>query len=441
VPEGRRRPRTLLEQLVWQREATYEEQAAEFERLARQLNEPATLSVRHLQRLASGERSGERATPSLRRVMRQFYGHPLDELLGAPRTAEASGEQLIIPPQSQGADPRQLAATAAHDSLAFASWADADRVAPTLLEHVNYELGRIAVDYVATPLLPLLQDLIAIRNTTFELLRDGANPKQARELFFFGGTACLLLAHATQNLGDPSSAMAQARTAWACAEQADHPGLRSWVRGAQALIAEGSRRTKEAIAFARAGQEHAVSTDARAKLAALEARALARAGDSAATIGALLRVEKARDATDASDDLSDFGGLLTFPHAKQLYYVGGSLTLLGEHSKAEQTSLAAIEMYETGPPEDRSYGDEALARVDVATARLAQDDLDGAAAALAPVLALPGEQRIRQICDGLTRFSRQLTLPRYAQARDAKQLVVEINGFTAPRVTPPRLEP
>jgi hypothetical protein len=47
-----------------------------------------------------------------------------------------------------------------------------------------------------------------------------------------------LLAHVSQNLGDPGSAMAQARTALACAEQADHHGLFAWVRGTQALIAE-----------------------------------------------------------------------------------------------------------------------------------------------------------------------------------------------------------
>lgn len=89
-----RQPRTLLEQLIWQREATYEEQVEQFSKLARQLNEPATLTVRHLQRLASGERSGDRAVPSTRRVLRQLYGHPVDELLRAPQPlAPAPGQR------------------------------------------------------------------------------------------------------------------------------------------------------------------------------------------------------------------------------------------------------------------------------------------------------------------------------------------------------------
>ncbi len=57
VAEIRRRaggsPRTLLEQLIWQGDWTYEELTARFDRLAREHREPATISVRHLQRLAS----------------------------------------------------------------------------------------------------------------------------------------------------------------------------------------------------------------------------------------------------------------------------------------------------------------------------------------------------------------------------------------------------
>jgi hypothetical protein len=45
-------------------------------------------------------------------------------------------------------------------------------------------------------------------------------------------------------------------------------------------------------------------------------------------------------------------------------------------------------MYEAGPVEQRSYGDEALAHVDVTTARLAVGDVR-AHEALRPVLELP----------------------------------------------------
>lgn len=38
-------------------------------------------------------------------------------------------------------------------------------------------------------------------------------------------------------LADPRAAMLQARTAFFCAEQADHNGLRAWLRGLRSLVA------------------------------------------------------------------------------------------------------------------------------------------------------------------------------------------------------------
>lgn len=246
-----------------------------------------------------------------------------------------------------------------------------------------------------------------------------------------------MLAHASQNLGESTSAMAQARTALTCAEHADHTGLCAWVRGTQALIAEGSRRPVEAVTFARAGQGHARGLDAKVRLAALEARALARTGDGRAAVAALRRAERAREEPAEDDELTGFGGVLTFPLAKQLYYAGGTLNLIGEHARAEQASRTAINLYETGPAEQRSYGDEALARVDVATARLAAGDVDGAASALRPVLELPPEQRIWQVRDGVARVGTSLLLSRHAGTAGARALARRIEAFAAQPMTGP----
>jgi len=211
----------------------------------------------------------------------------------------------------------------------------------------------------------------------------------------------------------------------------------SRVRGTQALIAEGSRRPREAVKFARAGQEHAVTVESRVRLAAMEARASARLGDTEAVLAALTRAEQARDdGPDAEDDLGQLGGLLTFPVAKQLYYAGGAYSLLGRHEQAKSSSLAAIELYETGPLDQRSYGDEALARVDLADAHLAAGEIAGASEALVPVLALPPAQRIRQIHDRLGRVGTALAVPRYAQSRDGRALAGELTAFA--EHAPPR---
>lgn len=433
--DSAKQPRTLLEQLIHAREATYDEQVREFAKIANQLKEPATLSVRHLQRLAHGERTGDRAAPSTRRVMRQLYGYPFEDLVGPP-----DARPLAEPAPTGENDDRdhRLTAAAAHTSLDFANWAEADYMASVVVDHVSYELARIAVDYVSRPAQPLLRDLVALRDTLFRLLRERPNPRQSRELFFLAGTTCLLLAHASQNLGDASAAMAQARTAWVCADQADHNGLRAWVRGTQALIAEWSRRPAAALEFALAGERFAVTPESQIRLAAIAARTHARIGNAQAAAEAVQRLRRVQQLPDRHDDLADFGGLLTFPTAKQHYYLGGTYALIGHHSYAAAAALEAIDMYETGPAEQRSYGDEALARVDVSTSLLSEGDVDGAAAVLELVLALPPEQRIQQLHDGLARVQRTLVLPRYQRARAAIDLAAHLAEFAAPRVAEAR---
>ncbi|GAA4989346.1 hypothetical protein [Actinopolymorpha pittospori] len=73
-------PRTVLEHLIWQRDQTYDEVAAEFEVIARQAGERgASMSARHLRRLASGQRTG--MTPVTRRVLLRMFGRAATELV------------------------------------------------------------------------------------------------------------------------------------------------------------------------------------------------------------------------------------------------------------------------------------------------------------------------------------------------------------------------
>lgn len=105
-----RAPRTLLEQLIRQRDTTYEELCEQYDKLARHVGEKATISVRHLQRLAYGERSSQHPTPGTRRVMRQLFGYSMDELLGPPATeaelrARNSSSTPVVPRAQGDASP------------------------------------------------------------------------------------------------------------------------------------------------------------------------------------------------------------------------------------------------------------------------------------------------------------------------------------------------
>jgi hypothetical protein len=419
-------PHILLEQLIQRDSRSYERLAEELEALSWKNDIDGRISAKHLQRLARGERPHTSCKPGTRQLLEMMFRHSFAELFGPPRSDTVAS--VVAGPYVT--EPRRLTAEAATHSLDFLSWAEADRVAPALLEHVQDELRRVAVDYVHAPLLPLFHDLIELRDTTVTLLRDRPHPGQSRELFSVAGVTCLLLAHASQNLGDSSAAMAQARTAWACAEQADHNDLRAWVLGTQALIAEWTDRYPKAIELAQRGQGYASTSESRVRLAAIEARVQARAGNVDAALAAVEAGKRAREAATRQDDLADYGGLLTFPVAKQLYYAGSTLSLAGQAAAAEQTALDAIRMYESGPGDQRSYGDEALARVDVALARIATGDLDGAGDALGPVFALPQTQRIKQVGSGLQRV--RSALHGIDRAQMASELRDSIDGFTPP---------
>ncbi|WP_406432235.1 hypothetical protein OHB00_06665 [Streptomyces sp. NBC_00631] len=146
---------------------------------------------------------------------------------------------------------------------------------------------------------------------------------------------------------------------------------------------------------------------------------------------AIEELKRARDRHGAPDALTRFGGLLTFPEAKQHYYIGGTFALLGEHRLAEQHAATAIELYEAGPPEQRSYGDEALTRLDIATARITAGEIEGAGEHLRPVLDLPVDQRIRQLGDAVQSVARLLEQPRFARNPVARELAEAARGYQA----------
>lgn len=324
---------------------------------------------------------------------------------------------------------RSLSAEAAAASLRFASSVTPSNVTDDALEHLSFEISRIATSYVHAPLFPLFGDLLHVRNQIFRLLTGRQRPQQTRELFFLAGTACLLLSHASQNLGDTNSAIAQVRTAWICAEQADHTGLRAWTRGTTALISEWSPQNRMALKLTEDAAALAPAGESRIRIAAIEARTAARLGDRDRALAAVERLRRAREESPQNDEIERFGGLLSFPIAKQEYYVGGTFALLGEYAEAERHATAAVDRYVSGPPEERSYGDEALAVIDIATAKLAQGDLDGAAERLRQILTLPPELRIQQVGKAMDRVSALLRQSVFAENRHARELADLVRSY------------
>ncbi|MGH3939342.1 MAG: hypothetical protein ACRDTG_12040 [Pseudonocardiaceae bacterium] len=92
------------------------------------------------------------------------------------------------------------------------------------------------------PLTSSLGDLVDTQNRAFMLLEGHQSPEQSRDLYLLTGTTCGLLAYASHHIGAHHDAMMQARTGYACADNAGHDGLRAWSRGIQAFITYYSGR-------------------------------------------------------------------------------------------------------------------------------------------------------------------------------------------------------
>jgi hypothetical protein len=121
-----------------------------------------------------------------------------------------------------------------------------------------------------------------------------------------------------------------------------------------------------------------------------------------------------------ANDLDELGGICNFSRARQLYYAADAGASLVEshsnagnqrilHDKTESYALEAIAAYEGAPSGEKSFGDEAGARTDLAIARARDGSLDGALEAIQPVLILPASQRIRGIIGSVVNVHRAIT--------------------------------
>ncbi|MGH3630916.1 MAG: hypothetical protein ACRDRL_26165, partial [Sciscionella sp.] len=189
-----------------------------------------------------------------------------------------------------------IATAAACESLQFVNHTTEGAASHGLLEHLRWEVSRLAVDYVHTPVRDLFRDLVEVRDTIFGLLDKRQRAQHLQELYFLGGASCVLLAHASQNVGSLRSAIAQLRTAWTCADLADHDALRAWSRGTAALIDEWSLHQSQVVEAAGRGSQFSASTESHIRLAAIEARAAARMGHRTRALAALDRLRALQDA-------------------------------------------------------------------------------------------------------------------------------------------------
>ncbi|MEV0111114.1 helix-turn-helix transcriptional regulator [Nocardia sp. NPDC050799] len=399
--------------------------SGEFGPAMKRLRAERGLSADDLARLISYDRS------ALSRIERGNRRPTRDIAARIDAALDACGRLVQLAERTSSHAGDMDLATAARESAEFAEWVTA---ASGQLDsaQVADELTAIGRQFVCATPLPLVDRLRALRGEIRAALQTGPAPARARELVLLGGITIDLFAHITENLGHPRAAERHARAAEAIAISLRHPGLQAWAGGTRALIWEWNNRPAEAMVLAAKAASIAPVGEQQVRLAAIEARCAARVGRADAAHDAIARTIDAAEAA-AYDELTMLGGALQFPPSKMAYYLGSTHRLLGEYNHAQQWALEAISAYETGPATERSYGDEALARADVAIGRIHSGELDGAKEILAPVLKLPSEQRIQPITDGLRAVDTALSSTHYANDPITIEFSEEISMLTSSR--------
>jgi len=394
----------------------------------------ATVSKRTFERWRGG---GSMPGLESRQVLQALFEHSIEELWGpAPEDTRPLRASPFTDPGPAPAglfDMGRQAAMAADRALRFAVLAETGSIGPETLDHIRTEVTRIAATYPRVPLHVVLGDLIEVQDLAFRLLESGrTRPAQARDLYFLASMASGMLAKASHDLGDPRSAMAQARSAYVCADQADHQPMRAWVRGLQSLISYWAGSPDEAVRFSQRGSAEAtrVTGTSGAWLASLEARAQAQLGNEQGVLDAISRATDQRE-TVVPDELDLIGGILAFPAPRQLYYTAEAQVQLNVPSpRAARDAEAAVDAYRSADETEWAYGDEAGAHTNLALTRIANGDLDGAVSEVHAVLDLPSAQRSHGIVVSVQRVHRALAAPSVRLAEPARDMRAEIELFT-----------
>ncbi|SDS48848.1 XRE family transcriptional regulator [Actinopolymorpha singaporensis] len=277
-------PRTVLEHLIRQRDQTYDEVAEAFETLARQTGERgASMSARHLRRLASGQRTG--MTPVTRRVLQAMFGRPAAELVApyaptGPAAASGPATGPAFGPDhetafGQDAHDLEILERSARRARAFGLLVARTALGEESLDQVYAEVRQLTHAYQQRPLPRILGTLAATQDLLFTLLEGPQHPAHVRRLHFAAALVSGMLAKLAHDRVDAPNAMAHAYAAFVCADLADHNGLRAWARGLQSVVAYWIGRPHDAIRYAQAGADYATTDGTEVWLHASEARALA----------------------------------------------------------------------------------------------------------------------------------------------------------------------
>jgi transcriptional regulator with XRE-family HTH domain len=321
--------------------------------------------------------------------------------------------------------PDLLMAVIAEESLDFGEWADTSNTGDATLEHYAAQARQLASVYQHAAPYPLLMQTRWLRDRVFAKLKGHQRPGQTRELYLIAAQVCGLLAWMSGDMSFCRNAEAHAWTGWVCAEHADHDGARTWIRATQSKLAYWDGRFVESAELAEDGLQYQCPDSGQVMAALFRGRALARLGRDHEAQDALDRAQAGLER--AEDD--DIGGLWSVIPARYHSLASNIQMWRRDPAQVLAETAQALEQFEMADSRERNYGAETHTRIDQALAHLSLHDLDGADAALRPVLELSAENRYEPITQHLEQARQSLAQPPFRDAVRAQQLQEEIEVY------------
>jgi tetratricopeptide (TPR) repeat protein len=277
-----------------------------------------------------------------------------------------------------------------------------------------------------------------VRDRIYRLLDRRLWPGEQADLYFLLGCINELMGLAANRLGYPDAAEELIRAGWAYANAIGHNALRGMLRARLSYVMYWRGWYSESRDLATDGLRYASRGPLGAGLHLERARALARLGDPDAARRAIGLAHAAREA-DHSDDLTEIGGEeFALSRATTYSMAGGALTeIAGGEREAAGELERAVSLYDQdlGPGEQYGFAGKALAGTDLAVVRVRSGALDGAVAALEPVLILPPAQRVSTLTARLARVRNELAAPVFRGSPQARDLGDQIEEFGREAVT------
>ncbi|MGH3886220.1 MAG: helix-turn-helix domain-containing protein [Pseudonocardiaceae bacterium] len=293
------------------------------------------------------------------------------------RTALNLGVAAAVSPETLW----QVLRDSAGDAMEFTRATAVSGVGAGTLDHLEAVLTNLDRSYHVQPLGELFVVTRAYRQRVEQLIQSRHTLTEERELYVYAAWLSELLAWLTHDLGFPLAAEAYAIDCYQHANQAGHGVLCAWATDALASIAQNADRPGKAVLAARKGigkipDRHPLAVALRTQAA----RACARQGRRAECVELLAEAQDLHEGLPARPP----GRLGVDNNMVASRAIASRITSsciwLADYKQAETHARAALAVYESTAPADRSPIRQAVARIDLGIALVHIGSLDESAA-------------------------------------------------------------